>query len=74
MHFLSIGANNERFDDAVTNAVNLGDDADNMGTVAGQIAGAIYDYSGVPKSLKDGLVKERHPYVTSQFLSGASTI
>ena len=67
-------AKTDKFEDAVMHAVNLGDDADTVGAVAGQIAGAIYGYSGVPKSLKDGLVKERHLYVTSQFLSGASTI
>lgn len=67
-------ANTDKFEDAVMQAVNLGDDANTVGAVAGQIAGAIYGYSGVPKSLKDGLVKERHLYVTSQFLSGASTI
>ena len=56
------------FGAALLKAVNLGDDADTVGAVTGQIAGAIYGYSKVPKSLKDGLIDERKLYVTSQFL------
>lgn len=65
-------ATTDNFESAVLKAVNLGDDADTVGAVAGQIAGAIYGYSNVPKSLKDGVSHERQLYVTSQFLSGAS--
>ncbi len=36
------------FRDAVLAAVNLGDDADTVGAVAGQIAGALYGVSGIP--------------------------
>ena len=46
------------FKDAVLKAVNLGDDADTTGAVAGQIAGACYGYSSIPKSLKSGLTNE----------------
>ena len=56
------------FEDAVLKAVNLGDDADTTGAVAGQIAGACYGYSSIPKSLKSGLIDERKLYVTSQLL------
>ena len=59
------------FQEAVLKAVNLGDDADTVGAVAGQIAGAMYGYSAVPKHLKTGLIHERQLYVTSQFLSAA---
>ena len=38
-------------------AVNLGDDADTVGAVAGQIAKR--GYSSVPNKLKNGLAKER---------------
>ena len=41
------------FEDAVVQAVNLGDDADTVGAVAGQLAGAIYGFSSIP----DGWMK-----------------
>jgi hypothetical protein len=43
------------FEDAVLKAVNLGDDADTTGAVCGQIAGAYYGESGIPKQLLEGL-------------------
>ena len=43
------------FEEAVLMAVNLGDDADTTGAVCGQIAGAYYGESGIPKHLLDGL-------------------
>ena len=39
----------ENFSEAVLKAVNLGDDADTVGAVTGQIAGAICGYSGIPE-------------------------
>ncbi|EBW2250170.1 ADP-ribosylglycohydrolase family protein, partial [Salmonella enterica subsp. enterica serovar Enteritidis] len=36
------------FRQAVLAAANLGDDADTVGAVAGQIAGALYGASGIP--------------------------
>jgi ADP-ribosyl-[dinitrogen reductase] hydrolase len=36
------------FEEAVLKAVNLGDDADTVGAVAGQIAGAVWGYSEIP--------------------------
>ena len=59
----------QSFEEAVLKAVNLGDDADTVGAVAGQIAGARYGYTNVPDKLKQGLINERELYVTSQFLS-----
>ena len=61
--------NSKSFEDAVLKAVNLGDDADTVGAVTGQIAGAMYGYSQVVRHLKTGLADERKLYVTSQFLS-----
>ena len=61
--------NSSSFEMAVLKAVNLGDDADTVGAVTGQIAGAIYGYSSIPEKLKIGLKKERELYVTSQFLN-----
>lgn len=60
--------NSHSFEDAILKAVNLGDDADTVGAVTGQIAGAIFGYSEIPNALKDGLIAERKLYVTSQFL------
>ena len=45
------------FRDAVLNAVNLGDDADTTGAVCGQLAGAYWGESGIPKNWLDGLAK-----------------
>jgi ADP-ribosyl-[dinitrogen reductase] hydrolase len=61
--------NSSSFEETVLKAVNLGDDADTVGAVAGQIAGAMYGYSSVPDKLKNGLAKERQLYITSQFLN-----
>ena len=38
----------ESFEEAVVTAVNLGDDADSVGAVAGQVAGAIWGASAIP--------------------------
>ena len=39
----------ESFEDAVVLAVNLADDADTVGAVTGQIAGALYGASAIPE-------------------------
>lgn len=46
------------FEDAVLRAVNLGEDADTTGAVTGQLAGAYWGYSNIPKYLIDGLAKK----------------
>lgn len=43
-------ARTDNFNDAVLKAVNLGGDADTIGAVTGQIAGALYGYSSIKKS------------------------
>ena len=45
------------FRDAVLKAVNLGDDADTTGAVCGQLAGACWGETGIPKTWLDGLAK-----------------
>ena len=45
------------FEEAVLKAVNLGDDADTTGAVCGQLAGAFWGESGIPKALRDGLAR-----------------
>ena len=43
------------FEEAVVLAVNLGDDADTVGAVTGQLAGALYGLSGIPGRWLDRL-------------------
>ncbi|MCJ2110210.1 ADP-ribosylglycohydrolase family protein [Methylobacterium sp. E-025] len=43
------------FPEAVLKAVNLGDDADTTGAITGQIAGAIYGLSGIPRGWRKKL-------------------
>lgn len=45
----------DTFKDAILLAVNLGDDADTVGAVTGQIAGAFYGLSGIPKDWQSKL-------------------
>jgi ADP-ribosylglycohydrolase len=45
------------FEEAVLRAVNLGDDADTTGAVAGQRAGAFWGESGIPAALREGLAR-----------------
>jgi ADP-ribosyl-[dinitrogen reductase] hydrolase len=42
-------ASTSSFEDAVVQAVNLGDDADSVGAVTGQLAGAVYGEASIPK-------------------------
>lgn len=45
------------FEEAVLNAVNLGDDADTAGAICGQLAGAYWGESGIPESLWAGVAR-----------------
>lgn len=47
----------DNFEDAVLRAVNLGGDADTIGAVCGQIAGAYYGFGNIPKNWIDKLYK-----------------
>ena len=47
----------DNFNDALLLAVNLGDDADTVGAVAGQIAGAIYGVDEIPEEWMTGLAE-----------------
>ncbi|KQT47916.1 hypothetical protein ASG52_11700 [Methylobacterium sp. Leaf456] len=53
-------ANTSTFEEAVLLAVNLGDDSDTVGAITGQIAGAIYGVSAIPKPWRDGLAWQAH--------------
>ena len=46
------------FEDALILAVNLGHDADTVGAVSGQIAGALYGVQSIPKRWLDTLAKQ----------------
>ena len=48
------------FEDAVIKAVNLGHDADTVGAVTGQLAGALYGIDAIPPRWKDTLLKLEH--------------
>ena len=45
------------FREAVLRAVNLGDDADTIGAVCGQLAGAYWGESGIPQEWRKGLAR-----------------
>jgi ADP-ribosyl-[dinitrogen reductase] hydrolase len=45
------------FEDALIKAVNLGHDADTVGAVAGQIAGAKYGVNAIPERWLNALVR-----------------
>lgn len=47
----------DNFKDGALKAVNLGNDADTTGAVYGQIAGAHYGLSGIPKEWVDKIIK-----------------
>jgi ADP-ribosyl-[dinitrogen reductase] hydrolase len=47
--------NSKSFEEALVNAVNLGNDADTTGSVTGAIAGAMYGINAIPERWKDAL-------------------
>jgi ADP-ribosyl-[dinitrogen reductase] hydrolase len=50
-------ANTTSFEDALVQVVNLGEDADTAGAVAGALAGAYYGLDAIPKQWADRLVE-----------------
>ena len=55
--------NSQSFEEAVVNAVNLGDDADTVGCVAGALAGAMYGIQAIPSrwtTYLNGVVETPH--------------
>ncbi len=57
--------NTDNFRDALLLAVNLGYDADTVGAVTGQLAGACYGYDAIPKEWLDVLAMK--PYLEELF-------
>lgn len=54
---LWVNTQHDSYSDAVLHAVNLGDDTDTTGCVAGGLAGLIYGETGIPDEWRDVLVK-----------------
>jgi len=50
----------DNFRDCILTAVNLGDDADTVGAVAGQIAGAFYGIDGIPEEWLEKLYQKEY--------------
>lgn len=62
------------FQTVALNAANLGDDADSVAAVAGQIAGAIWGYSGIPEKWRAVLAwRERIEELGSALFTAALT-
>ena len=58
---------------ALLKAVKLGDDADSVGAVAGQLAGARYGLSGIPRNWLDALIDRERIEGIGRNLFSAST-
>ena len=65
----------ESFEEALVAAVNLGGDADSIGAVCGQIAGAFYGYGAIPErwlaAVKD---REKVDALIERFLDAAEAL
>ncbi len=59
------------FEESILRAVNLGGDADTIGAVAGQIAGARWGYQAIPQAWRAQLVDHDRLYAVANRLSQA---
>ena len=50
----------ESYEACVLRAVNLGDDTDTVGAIAGSLAGALYGYESIPQGWRDTLIKREY--------------
>lgn len=66
-------ARGKSFAEVVLAAVNLGDDADTVGAVAGQLAGACYGLSGIPTVWVEELYRHRDVVRMAENLMAAGT-
>jgi ADP-ribosyl-[dinitrogen reductase] hydrolase len=63
----------DSFEDAVVLAINLGDDADTVGAVTGQLAGAVYGARAIPERWLANLAwRERIVSVADALLTAAA--
>ncbi|MDG1725628.1 MAG: ADP-ribosylglycohydrolase family protein, partial [Emcibacteraceae bacterium] len=60
--------NSKSFSEAVLLAVNLGDDADTVGAITGQLAGALYGQHDIEEKFLDKLIQRQRIYSLSQML------
>lgn len=66
-------ATTDSFEAALVRAVNLGDDADTVGAVTGQLAGALYGMKAIPKRwLKTLLWRDRIEELADQLIAQAA--
>ena len=63
----------ETFEAAILKAANLGDDADTTAAICGQVAGAFYGESGIPKKWLDKLVMRQEITILADRLLSAQT-
>lgn len=63
----------DNFRDALLLAVNLGGDADTVGAVCGQLAGAFYGYEGIPEEWRVGLYHEKEMVTVAERLQQGPT-
>ena len=49
--------NTSSYSECVLKAVNLGEDTDTVGAIAGSLAGAVYGYDNIPREWLDDLIK-----------------
>jgi ADP-ribosyl-[dinitrogen reductase] hydrolase len=64
----------DSFAAAIVKAVNLGDDADSVGAVAGQLAGARYGLSAIPENWLEVLIKRQEiVHISRSLFSGNQT-
>lgn len=50
--------NTSTYEECVLKAVNLGEDTDTVGAIAGSLAGALYGYASIPERFLNALVKK----------------
>ena len=49
----------ESYEEALLKIINLGEDTDTIGAIAGGLAGLYYGYDNIPKEWKDCIVKRK---------------
>ena len=47
----------DSFAECILKVINLGGDADSVGAVAGQLAGAVYGVNAIPREAKEALLR-----------------
>jgi ADP-ribosyl-[dinitrogen reductase] hydrolase len=58
----------ESYEEAILKAVNLGDDSDTTAAICGQVAGAFYGETGIPKQWLEKLVMREEIAVLAEGL------